>query len=147
MFDLGSIVNMMSVSLFTNIGGMKLKPCEVRIGLADGSLKNVEGVIEIVLLNIDGFTFPIEVVVMEMKGLDRAQMILGRPFIATARAIIHVDEGKNIIRSGEDYITYKVYGQYCFLKKEGVPKEEPNLKVEQEDEINEPEGQGLPSTS
>jgi hypothetical protein len=107
MCDLGSIANMMSLSLFNNIGGMKLKPCEVRIGLADGSLKNTEGVIEIVDINIDGFTFPVEVVVMEMKSLDRAQMILGRPFLATARAIIIVDQGKIIIRSVEDYITYK----------------------------------------
>jgi len=28
-----------------------------------------------------------------------------------------------------------------------VPKEEPDLKVEEEDEIKEPEGQGIPSTS
>jgi hypothetical protein len=65
-----------------------LKPFEVRIGLADGSLKNVEGVIETVNIIIDGFTFPIEVVVVEMKGLDRAQMILRRPFLATSRAIM-----------------------------------------------------------
>jgi len=56
-------------------------------------------------INIDGFTFPIEVVVMEMKRLDRVQMILGRSFLATTRAIINVDQGEIIIRSGEDYIT------------------------------------------
>jgi len=33
----------MSLSLFNMIGGMKLKSCEVRIWLVDGSLKNVEG--------------------------------------------------------------------------------------------------------
>jgi hypothetical protein len=125
MCDLGSSANMMSLSLFNTIGGMELKPCEVRIGLADGSLKNEEGVIETVDIVIDGFIFPIEVVVMEMKVLNRAQMILGRPFLATARAIINLDQGKIIIRLGEDYITYKVYGQYHFLKRDGVPKEEP----------------------
>jgi hypothetical protein len=91
MCDLGSSANMMSLSLFNKIGRMKLKPCEVRIGLADGSLKNVEGVIETVDIGVDGFTFPIEVVVMEMKGLDRAQIILGRPFIASSRDIINMD--------------------------------------------------------
>jgi len=38
---------------------------------------------------------------MEMKGLNRAQIILGRPFLSTAWAIINVDQGKIIIRSGE----------------------------------------------
>jgi len=47
-----------------------------------------EGVIEIVDINIDGFTFFIKVVVLEMKGLDRVQMILGRPLLATSRAIL-----------------------------------------------------------
>jgi len=83
MCDLRSSANMMSLSLFNTIGGMELKPCEVRIWLADGSLKNVEGVIETMNIDIDGFTFPIEMVVMEMKELNRPQMILGRHFFAT----------------------------------------------------------------
>ena len=68
MCDLRSSANMMSLSLFNKIGGMEVKPCEARIGLVDGSLKNVEGVIETMDINIDGFTFPIEVIVMEIKG-------------------------------------------------------------------------------
>ena len=112
----------MSLSLFNKIGGFELKPCEVRIGLADGSLKNAEGVIEIVDVNIDGFNLPIDVVVMEMRGLDRVQMILGRPFLATARSIINVNQREIIIRSREYYTTYKVFGQYRYLKQEGVPK-------------------------
>ena len=109
--------------------------CEVRIGLADGSLKNVEGVVETVNISIDGFTFPIEVVVMEMKGLYKVQTILGRHFLATAQAIINVDPGEIIITLGEDYITYRDFEQYCCLRKNGVPKEEVNLKVECQDEI------------
>jgi len=96
---------------------------------------------------IDGFTFPIEIIVMKMRRLDKVQMILGRPFLATARTIINVDQGKIIIRSREDYITYKVFGQYCYPKQDRVLKEEPNLKVEKEEDNKEPEGQGLPSTS
>jgi len=71
----------------------------------------------------------LSVVVKEMKGLDRVQMILGRTFIANARAIINVDQGKTIIRSGDDYISYRVSGQYRYLRKRGMPKEEANLKA------------------
>jgi len=45
---------------------------------------------------------------MDMRGLDRVQIILRRPFLATSREIINVNQGEIIIRSGEDYITYKV---------------------------------------
>jgi len=40
----------------------------------------VEGVIENVNVDVDGFTYPIEVVVMEMKGADIIQMILWKLF-------------------------------------------------------------------
>jgi len=93
-------------------------------------------------INIDGFTFPIEVVV-----IDRVQMILGRYFLATSQAIINLDQGEIIIRSGEDYITSKVSEQYRCLRQKGVPKEEVNLEVAKEKEFKEPEGQGLPRTS
>lgn len=81
-------------------------------------------------INVDGFIFPIEVVAMEMKENDRVQMILRRPFLATARAIINVNQGKIIIRSGEDYITYKGFGQYCFLRQRAMPNEKVGLNVE-----------------
>jgi len=74
-------------------------------------------------------------------------MILGRPFLTIARAIINVNQGKIIIRSREDYITYRVSGQYHLLKQDGVPNEEPNLNIEEQDEIKELKGQGVPSKS
>jgi len=54
-----------------------------------------------------------------------------------------VDQGKIIIRSGKDYITYRVSRHYHLLKQDGVPKEEPHLSIEDEQEIKEPEGHGL----
>jgi hypothetical protein len=103
-------------------------------------------VVEIVNINVDEFNFPIEVVAMEMNGNDIVQMILGRPFLATAWIIINVDQGEIIIRSGEDYITYKVFGQYCYLSQRALPKETVSLKVDDREEDKEPEGHGLPST-
>ncbi|AES98904.1 hypothetical protein MTR_5g074370 [Medicago truncatula] len=44
-------------------------------------------------------------------------------------------EGEIIIKSGEDYITYRISGQYCCLKQKGVPKEETNLKIDDQEEI------------
>jgi len=44
-------------------------------------------------------------------------------------------------------VTYRVSRRYHTLKHDGLAKEEPHLNVEEEEEINEPEGQGLPGTS
>lgn len=81
---------------------------------------------------------------MEMKGLDRVQMILWRSFLATSQTIINLDQGEIIIRSGEDYITYRVSEKYRCLRQKGVSKEEVNLEVEEDKEIKEPEGRGAP---
>jgi len=53
---LGSSANMMSLSLFNKIGGLKLEPCKIKIGLVDGSMKNDEGVIETISTSMDSLS-------------------------------------------------------------------------------------------
>lgn len=84
---------------------------------------------------------------MEMKEFDSVQMTLGRPFLATTRTIINMDQWEIIIRLGKDYITYKVSEQYCYLRQRVVSKEEANLNAEDQDQDKKHEGHRLLSTS
>lgn len=42
---------------------------------------------------MDKFLFPIDFVVINMEGDDDASLILGRPFMKTARMMIDIDDG------------------------------------------------------
>ncbi|XP_075483659.1 uncharacterized protein LOC142523814 [Primulina tabacum] len=77
--------------------------------LADGSVKHPRGVKEDVLVKVGKFTFPTDFVVLDMKEDREMPLILGRPFLATGKAVIEVQEGKLRLRVGKEEITFNVF--------------------------------------
>jgi len=57
---------MKPLSIFKKIQGLELKPFQVKVGLADGTDRNAKGVIENVIINVNDFSFPIKVTVMDV---------------------------------------------------------------------------------
>ncbi|GKE36024.1 DNA-directed DNA polymerase [Tanacetum coccineum] len=90
--DLGANINLMPHSLFRRLGISKLKPTRMSIQLADRSIKYPIGVCENLLVKVNKFIFPVDFVVLEMDEDELVPIILGRPFLATARAVIDGDE-------------------------------------------------------
>ncbi|GKE20240.1 DNA-directed DNA polymerase, partial [Tanacetum coccineum] len=68
------------------------------IQLADRSIKYPIRAYENLLLKINKFIFPVDFVVLEIDEYELVSIILGRPFLATARAVIDVHEGKLSLR-------------------------------------------------
>ncbi|GJR73566.1 putative reverse transcriptase domain-containing protein [Tanacetum coccineum] len=68
------------------------------IQLADRSIKYPIGVCENLLVKISKFIFPVGFVVLEINEDELVPIILGRPFLATAIAVIDVHEGKLSLR-------------------------------------------------
>ncbi|XP_047148778.1 uncharacterized protein LOC124821025 [Vigna umbellata] len=92
LLDLGSSVNLMPYSLLEQMGNLKVKPIKMNLLVADGSLKNPYGIAEDVMVCVGELKFLVDFVIMEMKD-ERIPIILGRPFMKTAKVIIDVDEG------------------------------------------------------
>ncbi|GJZ93778.1 DNA-directed DNA polymerase [Tanacetum coccineum] len=99
--DSGSSINLMPHSLFQRLGISKLKPTKMSIQLADRSIKYPIGVCENLLVKISKFIFPVDFVVLEIDEDELVPIILERPFLTTARAVIDVHEGKLINHDGE----------------------------------------------
>ncbi|GJS02695.1 DNA-directed DNA polymerase [Tanacetum coccineum] len=70
------------------------------IQLADRSIKYPIGVCENLLVKVSKFIFQVDFVVLEMDEDELVPIILGWPFLATARAVIDVHEGKLSLRVG-----------------------------------------------
>ncbi|GJU36101.1 DNA-directed DNA polymerase [Tanacetum coccineum] len=71
--------------------------------LADRSIQYLRGIIKNILIKVDKFILPIDFVILDMPEDSGVPIILGRPFLATARAMIDVFN-KNItlrVRDGE----------------------------------------------
>ncbi|XP_066392221.1 uncharacterized protein [Miscanthus floridulus] len=62
--------------------------------LADQSLCYPKGVLEDAIIRVGKSYVPVDFVVLETGGDERAPIILGRPFLRTTKAIIYADSAK-----------------------------------------------------
>ncbi|XP_035844616.1 uncharacterized protein LOC118491185 [Helianthus annuus] len=92
--DLGASINLMPYSMYERLGLGELSPTRMSLSLADRSVKYPRGIIENLLVKVDKFIFPVDFVVLDMEADEKVPIILGCPFLCTAKAIIDVFDGK-----------------------------------------------------
>ncbi|XP_022637912.1 uncharacterized protein LOC106763487 [Vigna radiata var. radiata] len=109
LIDLGASINLMPLSMFEKIEGLELKPTRMTLQLADRSLKHPYRVVEDVLVKVDKFLFPVDFVIMEMGEDVNVPLILGRPFMKTARVLIDVENGKLKVRVHDEEVNFDVF--------------------------------------
>ncbi|XP_047183098.1 uncharacterized protein LOC124849233 [Vigna umbellata] len=106
---LGAIINLMPLSMFKTFGGLELKPTRMTLKLVDRSLIYPHGVVEDVLVKVDKFLFPVDFVIMEMEEDVDVPLILGRPFMKTARVLIDMENGKLKVRVQDEEVNFNVF--------------------------------------
>nr|GFB43085.1 hypothetical protein [Tanacetum cinerariifolium] len=75
--------------------------------LADRTISKSTGVAENVFIKVGKFYFPADFVVLDFVADPRFPLILGRPFLSTAHALINVYEGEIILRHDNQSLTLK----------------------------------------
>ncbi|XP_021979493.1 uncharacterized protein LOC110875604 [Helianthus annuus] len=106
--DLGASINLMPYSKYEKLGLGELSPTCMSLSLADRSVKYPSGIIENLLVKVDKFVFPVDFVVLDMEADEKVPIILGRPFLCTAKAIIDVFDGKITLQVGEERVTFEI---------------------------------------
>ncbi|XP_058733424.1 uncharacterized protein LOC131605042 [Vicia villosa] len=92
LIDLGSSINLIPLSVIKRIGDLDMKNTRMTLQLAYKSVTKPSGIAEDVLVNIDKFLFPIDFVVMDIEEDDDVPLILGCPFMKTARMMIDIED-------------------------------------------------------
>ena len=97
LLDLGASVNLLPYSVYKQLGLGELKPTNITLSLVDRSVKIPKGIVEDVLVKIEKFYYPVDFVVLDTEPIanepNHVPIILGRPFLATANAIINCRNG------------------------------------------------------
>ena len=97
LLDLGASVDLMPYSVYNLLGLGELKPTTITLSLADRSVKIPKGIVEDVVVKINKFYYPVDFVVLDTEPSsnepNHVPIILGRPFLATANAIINCRNG------------------------------------------------------
>ena len=111
--DLGASVNLLPYSVYVDLGLGELEPTNITLQLADRSVKNPRGIVKHVLVQVDKFYFPMDFVVLDtqpvVKQGTQFPVILGRPFLATANAIIHCRGGLMTLSFGNMTVNLNIF--------------------------------------
>ena len=106
--DLGASVSLMPLSICKKLDIGELKPTRISLQLADRSVKYAVGILEDVPIKVGNFFIPVDFVVLEMEEDTSIPILLGRPFLATAGAIIDVKNGKLSLTIGEEKVEFDI---------------------------------------
>nr|GEV53266.1 reverse transcriptase domain-containing protein [Tanacetum cinerariifolium] len=105
--DLGASINLMPLSIWKKLGLPTLNDIKMVLELADRPISKPTGVAENVFVKVGKFYFPADFVVLDFIADPRVPLILGRPFLSTAHALIDVYEREIILRHDEQSLTLK----------------------------------------
>ncbi|XP_042472428.1 uncharacterized protein LOC122055103 [Zingiber officinale] len=94
--DLGTSISLIPYSVCNKLGLKNLKLTTMTLQLADHSCKYPMGIIEDVPIEVGGCIIPTYFVILDMEEDPKIPIILGRPFLATAGAIIDVKKPQDI---------------------------------------------------
>ncbi|GJV04801.1 reverse transcriptase domain-containing protein [Tanacetum coccineum] len=106
--DLGASINLMPYSLYVKLSLKNLKPTRMSVRLADRSLQYHVGIAENMLVKVGKFTFPADFVILEMEEDSKVPLILGRPFLHTADAVIRVKQKQLNLRVRTERMTFNI---------------------------------------
>nr|GEV15277.1 reverse transcriptase domain-containing protein [Tanacetum cinerariifolium] len=90
--DLGASINIMPYFLYAKLSLKTLKHTKMSVRLADKSFQYPVGIAENMLVKVEKFTFLVDFVILEMEEDSKVPLILGRPFLHTADALIRVKQ-------------------------------------------------------
>ncbi|GJW15059.1 reverse transcriptase domain-containing protein [Tanacetum coccineum] len=100
--DLSASINLMPYSLYTSQSVNTLKPTRMSIRLANHTFQYPMGVAKNMLVQVGKFVFSVDFLILEMEEDNKVPMILGRPFLHTADAIIRVKKQRTRPRMMEE---------------------------------------------
>ncbi|GJR49980.1 reverse transcriptase domain-containing protein [Tanacetum coccineum] len=99
--DLGASINLLPLSVWKKLGLPELISTQMTFELANWEICTPVGIARDVFVPVGKFTFPADFVIVDYESDPRVPLILGRPFLQTARALIDVHGEEMILR---DYL-------------------------------------------
>ncbi|GJR08272.1 reverse transcriptase domain-containing protein [Tanacetum coccineum] len=106
--NLGASINLMPLSIWKELSLPALTKTRMILELADRTISTPTGIAEDVFVKFGTFFFPADFVVVDYVADPRVPLILGRPFLRMARALIDVHGEQMTFRHDDQSVTFKV---------------------------------------
>ncbi|GJZ89425.1 reverse transcriptase domain-containing protein [Tanacetum coccineum] len=106
--DLGASINLMHLFVWKKLSLPELTATRMTLELANRSIAYPVGVAEDIFVKVGKFHFLSDFIVVDYDVDPRVPLILGRPFLRTARALIDVYGKELTLRFNDEAITFNV---------------------------------------
>ena len=98
----------MPLSIYKKLGLGDPKTSAMRLLRADWTVKRPIGILHDVLVKVESFIFPADFVILDCEVDFEVPIILGRPFLATGRALVHMEKGQMTLRLNNEEATFNI---------------------------------------
>nr|GFB66795.1 reverse transcriptase domain-containing protein [Tanacetum cinerariifolium] len=105
--DLGASINLMPLSIWKKLRLPTPNDTKMVLELADRTISKPTGVAENVFVKVGKLYFPADFVNLDFVADPRVPLILGRPFLSTAHALVDVYEGEITLRHDDQSLTLR----------------------------------------
>ena len=113
MLDLGASFNLITFSVYKKFGLGELKPTSITLQLVDHSVRELRGIDEDVLVKIEQFFYHVDFIVLDYQPIlhpsVHTPIILGRPFLSIANALINCKNGRMQLTFGSMTLELNIF--------------------------------------
>ena len=106
--NLGSSINLMLLSIYKKLGMGDPTPSAMWLLMADRTVKRPIGILLDVIVKVELFIFPEDFIILDCEVDFEVTIILGRPFLATGRALVDMEKGKMKFRLNNKEATFNI---------------------------------------
>ncbi|XP_070042450.1 uncharacterized protein [Nicotiana tomentosiformis] len=106
--DLGASINLMPYFVFKTLGIGQPRPTSMRLQMADRTMKRPLGIIDDVLVRVNKFILPADFMILDCEVDYEVPIIMGRPFLATGKALVDVESGELTFQVGDEKLVFHI---------------------------------------
>ncbi|XP_060200491.1 uncharacterized protein LOC132628745 [Lycium barbarum] len=103
----GASINLMSHSIYKKSGLRMPRPTSMRLQMADHTVKRPVGIVDNVLVKVGNFHLPMDFVIFDFAVNKEISIILGRPFLATRRALMDSKNNEIKFYVNDEEVTFQ----------------------------------------
>ncbi|GKF02883.1 MAK10-like protein [Tanacetum coccineum] len=111
-------MNVMTLSTYMKLTDERPAKTDIQLSLSSHSYIYPLGITEDILVDVAGYVYPINFVILDIKEDKNRPFILGTSFLTTAKAVIKFDKGTITLRSRKSKISFhRIHESLCKVKK------------------------------
>ncbi|XP_070019819.1 uncharacterized protein [Nicotiana sylvestris] len=103
--DNGASINLLPLSIYKQVGLGMPRPTSMRLQMADRSIKRPVGIVDDVLVKVGEFHLPADFVILDCAVDKEIPINLGRPVLATRRALMDSERNEIKFRVNDEEVT------------------------------------------